>query len=140
MIPMKTPRGISNRNPGNLEKGSPWQGRAAVQTDSRFVQFISPEYGIRALAKVLLTYYAGYDIDTVAGIINRWAPPVENNTDAYIASVAKVMGVSPVQPLQINQRTVMVPLIKAIIQHENGQQPYSDETIDKALNMAGMPF
>ncbi|MCS1389765.1 hypothetical protein NX042_26055, partial [Escherichia coli] len=23
---MKTPRGIRNNNPGNLDKGSPWQG------------------------------------------------------------------------------------------------------------------
>lgn len=26
---MKTPRGIRNNNPGNLDKGSPWQGLVA---------------------------------------------------------------------------------------------------------------
>lgn len=137
---MTEPRGIRNNNPGNLRHGSKWQGRHSVQTDPAFVQFVSPEHGIRALAKVLLTYYAGYELDTVAEIIARWAPPVENNTAAYIAAVAKAMGVRADESLVVAQRPAMVPLVKAIIRHENGVQPYSDEVIERGLDMAGMPL
>lgn len=134
------PRGIRNHNPGNLRHGAKWQGRRADQTDAAFVQFVSPEYGIRALAKVLLTYYAGYELDTVTEIIGRWAPPNENDTGAYVRAVAKAIGVGVNDPLIVAQRHVMAPLVKAIIQHENGRQPYSDELINRGLDMAGMPI
>lgn len=56
---------------------------------------------------------------------------------AYIRAVAKAIGVGVNDPLIVAQRHVMAPLVKAIIQHENGRQPYSDELIDRALDMAG---
>ncbi|SDB51146.1 hypothetical protein SAMN03159290_03904 [Pseudomonas sp. NFACC13-1] len=65
------------------------------QTDSQYVQYINPRWGIRAIARVLITYQDkrhaadGSTIDTVREIIERWAPPSENNTDAYIISVAR---------------------------------------------------
>jgi len=38
------PRGIRNHNPGNIEKGDPWQGLAADQSgDPRFAVFAAPE-------------------------------------------------------------------------------------------------
>ena len=36
---MKTPRGIRNNNPGNLDKGSPWQGLVANPDEPRFCTF-----------------------------------------------------------------------------------------------------
>lgn len=35
---MKTPRGIRNNNPGNLDKGSPWQGLVANPDEPRFAR------------------------------------------------------------------------------------------------------
>ncbi|HCQ3021998.1 TPA: hypothetical protein OHP99_004980, partial [Escherichia coli] len=54
---MKTPRGIRNNNPGNLDKGSPWQGLAANPDEPRFCTFKDPVWGIRALAVTLITYH-----------------------------------------------------------------------------------
>ena len=99
---------------------------ADEQTDHDFVVFKAPEWGIRAIAKILLSD-ARNGITNVRGIINRWAPPVENNTDAYIAAVSNQLQVNPDQYIDI---TVEMPgLVKAIIKHENGLQPYSDEQI-----------
>jgi len=92
-------RGIRNNNPGNIEWGSPWQGLVAhdKRTDPRFAQFIDPASGIRALARVLVTYQDkrrakdGSPIDTVAEFIERWAPPFENNTQAYTGEVCKAV-------------------------------------------------
>src|SRR5690606_5584704 len=87
------PRGVRNSNPGNLEWGDPWQGLVPVEqrTDSRFCQFVTPAYGIRALALTLITYYDRHRISTVEDAISRWAPPVENDTLAYQNAVARAV-------------------------------------------------
>lgn len=131
------PRGIRNNNPGNIEKtGDAWQGLADIQPDSRFFTFIDPVYGIRALAKIIRNYRDRYGLNTVQGIINRWAPPVENNTSAYVRAVAAKVGVAPTEPLAWDAGQLR-RLVEAIIQHENGQQPYSMATIADGISRAG---
>lgn len=135
MLDMSKPRGIRNNNPGNLEKnGIDWQGLSSTQTDPRFYQFQSPIFGIRALARVLKTYQSRHGINTVRGVIERWAPPFENNTDSYVSHVASVLGVLPDEP--INVEAYLMPLAEAIIVHENGQNPYSMELIEKGVSLA----
>lgn len=126
-------RGLRNNNPGNIEKGQPWYGLAPEQPDSRFATFTKPEYGIRALGKLLLNYERLYNINTVAGIINRWAPGHENPTDAYVQFVARAAGVQP--SARISVREKLPQLVRAIIQFENGIQPYPDEVINAGLAM-----
>ena len=131
------PRGIRNNNPGNIEKtGDAWQGLADIQPDSRFFTFSDPVYGIRALAKIIRNYRDRYGLNTVQGIINRWAPPVENNTSAYVRAVAAKVGVAPTEPLAWDAGQLR-RLVEAIIQHENGQQPYSMATIADGISRAG---
>ncbi len=135
---MKTPRGIRNNNPGNIDyrKANNWQGRLPrdLEIEPRFERFSAPEYGIRAIMKLLGTYRRTYGDDTVAKLIRRWAPPVENDTGAYVASVARSAGVGPDQalPLHLEQSTLLA-LAKAIVKHENGQDPYTDATYKAAL-------
>lgn len=134
---MSLPRGIRNNNPGNIRKsGDAWQGLADVQPDSEFFTFIDPVYGIRALAKILRNYRDKYGLTTVTGIISRWAPPNENNTQAYAQAVAAAMGVSPSEPLAFDAGQLR-SLVSAIIKHENGQQPYDLALIDDGISMAG---
>lgn len=131
------PRGIRNHNPGNLVRdGTDWKGLSADQTgDARFCVFKQPVWGVRALAKVLLTYRSKHGLKTVAQIIRRYAPPVENNTDAYVGAVARALGVSVDEPLELDE-VVLTKMVKAIIHHENGRQPYSDSVVTEAVRMA----
>jgi len=131
---MNQPRGIRNNNPGNIRHGDQWVGLATEQEDPSFCSFIKPEYGIRAMGKILVNYQRRYGINTVRGIINRWAPPVENDTDAYVVHVADVVGVDPDEKVVVAD--VLAKLIPVIIKHENGQMPYSDEQIAKGIEMA----
>lgn len=135
---MKTPRGIRNHNPGNIDRtGDKWQGMAADQSsDKRFVVFVAPHWGIRALAKVLLSYQRKHGLKTIRGIIDRWAPPVENNTDAYVDQVAKACGVEPDDTIDIHNKAVMRELVTSIIKHENGKQPYGAAVIELGLDLA----
>jgi hypothetical protein len=130
-------RGLRNNNPGNIRKsGTVWQGQKSQQTDSDYIQFVSPEYGIRALVKVLNTYRTSYGLDTVREIVGRWAPPNENDTASYVNSVAGKVGVSPDATLDFG---IHLPaLVKAIIAHENGLQPYSELTISRGIALASV--
>ncbi len=129
-------RGLRNNNPGNIRHGSSaWQGMSTNQSnDANFVQFDSPEYGIRALTKLLKNYQANHGLNTIREIINRWAPPSENITSAYVLHVARVVGINPDTAFNVNEK--MVPLVSAIIKHENGIQPYDMETITRGISLA----
>jgi hypothetical protein len=134
-----TARGLRNANPGNIRHSSTtWQGQAAEQPDPAFVTFKSPTWGIRAIAKILLTYQAK-GLETVRQMILRWAPPTENDTEAYIRSVALHMGVDPDQEISFQGRPdLMLSMVEAIIRHENGSQPYSAAELKAGLLLAGV--
>ena len=76
------PRGVRNNNPGNIIAGDTWLGRTG--TDGKYVKFKAPEYGIRAMGRVIRTYRKQHKINTISSIIKRWAPPSENKTQKYI--------------------------------------------------------
>lgn len=126
-------RGIRNNNPGNIRKGEKWKGLSPIQNDSSFCVFKSPEYGIRALVVLLRNYYQIYELNTVAKIIKRYAPKIENDTYAYIESVSRALGVSPKREINLLNPEVMFKLIQAIIYHENGSQPYEEALLRKVI-------
>lgn len=139
------PRGIRNNNPGNIRLGDPWQGLVSHQTDSAFCQFTTPTYGIRALCRVLISYQDKYGLRSIKDIINRWAPPNENNTGAYVEAVAKATRHSPTTQLDMHAYEDLKAVASAIIVHENGKGPeksqntwYSCEVMDKGLTLAGV--
>lgn len=149
----ETPRGIRNFNPGNIRhaKGVRWQGMAVAQSDTEFVQFTAPRWGIRAIARVLITYQDkrlakdGSRIDTAREFVERWAPPSENDTNAYTVSVARSLGLHPDhEGVDVYDFDVMRTLVTAIIRHENGPGPlpggqwYGDAIIADGLALAGI--
>lgn len=125
-------RGERNNNPGNIRHGSKWQGLSARQTDKDFCQFVSPEYGIRAIYKLLQTYQKKYELNTVESIIDRYAPPNENNTAGYINRAAKDIGVSVNEPINVSSKPVAIALATAIVGVELGYQPYSQKVFEDA--------
>lgn len=129
-------RGVRNNNPGNLEASSsnPWVGQTG--SDGRFAKFETPEHGIRALGRNLISYQR-QGIDTVSDIINRWAPPSDNNdTSAYIKAVCAQLGVTANQPLDASNPDTLQALCAAIIKHENGSQPYSADQLSTGVSAA----
>lgn len=139
------PRGIRNNNPGNIRLSKiKWQGQRMTKlSDLSFVEFISPTYGVRALMKILLTYYFKYGLNTVESILNRYAPPCENATDSYAYHVSQLLGVRRRQQIDVPSNEDLVMLAKAITVHENGKPPkdypkywYEDNVYNKAFEMA----
>ncbi len=134
-------RGIRNHNPGNLRE-SPgdktlWRGERANDDDPVFEEFEHPVYGIRALAKVLLNYQGLYRLNTIQDMITRWAPPHENDTLAYIKHMCQETGFGAEDEVHLMEdRKVFAILVAAIIEHENGEQPYSSNLINEGIVLA----
>lgn len=142
-VDASTIRGIRNNNPGNLEASDVFQWQGQTGNDGRFATFSSPEHGIRALGKNLLAYHRR-GLDTISKIISRWAPPQDNNdTSSYINKVSQALGVTPDTPLNVASPHVLSALSKAIIHHENGVIPFSEQVINSgvfsALELQAMP-
>ena len=131
----KLPRGIRNKNPGNIKLGTEWDGLASEQSDPTFCIFGEVVMGIRALMKILLTYRFTHKKTDVDSIISRWAPPSENDTSAYIDFVCKEINVNPMDKLD-NSIEHYLPLVKSIIRMENGKQPYYDELLVEGMYRA----
>lgn len=124
-------RGYRNKNPGNIRSTSvKWQGEIG-KDDKGFVIFDTDTSGLRALAKLLLNYEKkGYR--TVRDIISRYAPKADNNnTEAYINSVASALNVDPDGLVMIAPR--LQELLPAIVKHENGFNKYSAAEISAAI-------
>lgn len=103
-------RGLENRNPGNIRRAPVrYKGEVRPSRDPDFKEFESLAWGYRAIFVLLDTYRTRYGIDTLRGMISRWAPPSENRTEAYIRAVADDTGLDPDKPLDTRDRKTMVP-------------------------------
>lgn len=131
-------RGIRNNNIGNIRVSKDqWEG--ATGDDGSFVTFDTPDSGVRALAKNLMSYgRQGYD--SIEKIINRWAPPSENDTQSYIDSVVAATGIPATQSIDLTNPDILASLSEAIGYHETGSR-YDPEVyklgVSRALSGAG---
>ena len=125
------PRGLRNKNPLNIRKSEKirWLGTPAQQPDRSFVTFKSMAYGYRAAWKLLGNYKLRLLKEgkpyTVRHILNRWAPPTENDTEAYIRFVCQHAGLEPDSPvphpvLDKPQDTYLMRIIEAMTAMECG--------------------
>jgi hypothetical protein len=136
-----TPRGILDKNPGNLRyvASIQWQGLADPPQDAEgYCVFTAPIYGLRALAKDLLTKWRR-GLNTVRSIIEVYAPPSENDTESYIDDVCAHLAVTADQVIDLTDHGYLYSFVRAICWHENGQIPYDQPTISQAVSMALMP-
>jgi hypothetical protein len=125
------PRGYRNFNPLNIEDGTFARSQPGyVGTDGRFARFETMDHGAAAASNLLDVYKNKHGLDTVNGVISRWAPTSDgNNVSAYAANVSRQLGIDPNAPIPPGMRP---QLVAAMAQHENGrpmpvsggQQPY----------------
>ena len=135
------PRGIRNNNPLNIRRsGDKWQGLRVLQEDREFFQFSEMKWGWRAAFRLLChTYYGKYKLRTIRDIITRWAPPKENNTEAYIRCVTDRIGIGPDKELGDPQthptQWMMIGIAMAIV--ENGTTNLDYLSMLKGWEIAG---
>lgn len=121
-------RGIRNCNPGNIRRSRVrYRGEKHPSQDPDFKQFESMAWGYRAMFVLLDSYRVRHGLNTLRGMISRYAPPSENHTALYIDAVSERTGVSPDEPLNTRDRKTMIPIVRAMSRVENGVDAVASE-------------
>ncbi len=148
------PRGLRNNNLGNIRfsNSNDWVGKIpfAQNRDYKgspsnivreFEQFVDIKSGLRA--KMIIIYnYVNNGHNTIEKIINRFAPPIENNTASYIATVVRLTGIAKHIPIVLTE-SVLISLCKAILFVENGSaftKYVTDADYNEAVRILGRPL
>ena len=114
-------RGLRNCNPGNIRQSrSAFLGEVRPSRDASFKEFESMAYGYRAMFVLLDSYRRRYGLSNIRAMISRWAPPVENHTEAYIRTVAERSGIAEDETLDTRSERDMIPVVMAMSEVENG--------------------
>ncbi len=128
------PKSVRNNNPTNLRyiSSAPFTGQ--TKNDAGYGVYSTALLGARAGFRNLQNYFTRDGLDTVRGIVSKWAPTSENPTSAYITFVAQQLSVSPDQAL--TYQTHARSLIKAMARFEAGYQPFNDQLYADAYKAA----
>lgn len=132
--------GIRNNNPGNIEfnRSNNWVGQTGRGEGGRFAAFDSPENGVRAIGRLLQTYDR-QGVNTLAGIVNKWAPAADNNdVGAYIRTLQRYTGLSANQKIDLQDPRTLQAVIRGIIAQENGPSAtrITDAQIQEGVRLA----
>jgi len=94
-----TNRPTRNNNPGDIEYGPFAVAHGATRIEDtpqhvnpRFAYFPDVATGFAAMSALLQMHYIGMSVENV---IAKYAPPVENDTDAYVKDVCEWTGLAP---------------------------------------------
>ena len=127
------PLGLRQNNPGNIRPGAGFIGETGQ--GGGYSTFASEDEGLRAIQRLLMTYGNQYGLNTIRGLANRYAPKSENPTESYIDFISQKTGIGPDEEIDLAGRGS--DLIPAIVGFEQGQQPFSQAQIDRAIRAAG---
>lgn len=142
-------RNVRNNNPGNIKinKANAWEGRVGNKKEKTFETFKSPEYGVRALNKVVDANIKA--TKTFEEFVNRYAsepseqeyykkngklkPALQN----YANALAKSQGVTNSKS-KFPGKLDKAAWLRAIIKHEGGADAlnyYTDDIINAGIQM-----
>ena len=128
---------LGGRNPMSIRQGNQnWEGETGTYSSKGsgdFVEYESPEYSFRAADKLLTNYSDLYGLNSVRGILNRYAPPEDNNpTEEYIDFVSTQAGIDPDQELDLNNPEIRSAILSPMAQFES-KTAISPAEIRKAI-------
>lgn len=120
-------RGYRNNNPGNIRRSSIRYKGEKESNDAQFKQFESMAWGFRAIFILLDTYRVKHGLNTLQEMLNRYAPPSENNTTEYVNFVSRRSKVADISRVDTSSAQQMIPIVTAIAVMENGSEPDADD-------------
>ena len=106
--------------------------------DSGFISFEDPMYGVRAADKVLTTYGTKRGINTVRGLINRFAPPPsENDTSSYVNYISGQLGIDPDAEVDLSDPEMRARILSPMAMMESRSE-YSPGQITGMIEQANL--
>lgn len=136
-------RSVRNANPGNIRIGIDWKGLMPRERmtpeqleETEFCVFETPVWGFRALGDNLRNYQRKDGLRTLREIIHRWAPPGENDTDAYLKTVVQLTGIGPDQAINMGDAAICRSVAKAIATVEGKGWHFSENDLAEGIAAA----
>lgn len=120
-------RGYRNFNPGNIRRSNVCYRGEKDSSDPDFKQFENMAWGFRAIFVLLDTYRVKYGLTTLQTMLNRYAPPVENDTTEYVNFVSARTRIADIATIDTRNEKQMIPIVAAIARMENGSDPDMDD-------------
>lgn len=120
-------RGYRNCNPGNIRNSSVRYLGEKESTDIAYKQFESMAWGFRAMFVLLHTYQVRYGLKTLQQMIERYAPPSENDTTGYVSYITRRTRIADISTVDTHSEKQMIPLVTAMAVMENGTEPDADD-------------
>ena len=137
-------RGVRNNNPMNI-KYSPsndWEGQVGADDDG-FVIFATPQAGMRAGNIILGNYGSSHGINTLEGIVNRFAPIEDNNdTASYMDFVSRGTGIEVNEEIDLGNAEIREDIARsmAAIETPDYNQPSNNQTNPPSNNQTNPPI
>jgi len=141
---MTIPIGVTLHNPLNLRPSQPpWEGQTGEQNVGSagvFCTFKDNTFGFRAAVRNLIAYADRAGINTVRGVIERWAPSSENDTKAYVVAVCNRTGFEADKPINLHGYEDCYNLLHAMTVQEQGSFDayFKQWELDEGLRRAGI--
>ena len=137
-------KGIALNNPFDLEVNPniQWEGEIPTTDPTGiFCQFSTPYFGIRAGMMDLRNQQVLHGLNDIEQIIEKFAPPSENNTLAYVSAIVAALKVGSRDPINLSDPSFLAKFGKAVIVQEQGYNPYPDTLINQAVvEVTGKPL
>ena len=128
---------MTKTNPFNLRpSGDKWLGMTG--SSNNFLEFQSPQYGIRAGFLNMANQKRLHGIDTIDAYINKYAPPSDNSAasiENYKKMLENALGVTRGDNIDLEDPDTMLKIAKAQIKMEQGSVDYPDTLLQ--LGLAG---
>lgn len=132
------PLGLRNNNPGNLRFSPSIDWKGQIGSNKGFAVFKDVQHGIRAYAINIRTAIRRGN-DTLNKLIPIYAPPSENNTNAYISSVEALTGIKRNVKIAATPET-LAKLARGMFSVELGKKfadLITDSDIREGISMMG---
>jgi len=91
-----------------------------IGSNTGFNQIETREQGIKDIDNNLLAYGKKHGINTLRGVISRWAPESENDVNAYVNTVSKRLSLGPDEKIDLNDAAVRHLISAGIMLQEKG--------------------
>lgn len=122
----KIPIGILNNNPTNIRVSKTFKWLGETESKGAFCKFIDRKFAYRATFILFHSYITKHGCRTLRDIINRWAPPSENQTAVYLRTVSNMSNYPEMVTVDLGDEDMMCKIVKAMVYVEVGMHENID--------------